>query len=78
MLVVFLISISIVFIFFTFIFVDLTQHGLSSSGIGSIILSLVLPFVTLTITFVVKRYLKKGSSKEVNEGHDGYMNIKMR
>ena len=64
MLVVFLISISIVFLLFTFIFVDLTQHDLSSSGIGSIILSLLLPFVTLAITFVVKRYLKKSSSKE--------------
>ena len=75
MLVVFLISLSIVFVFFTLIFVDLTQHGLSSSGIGSIILSLLLPFVTLAITFVVKRYLKKGSSKEANEGHDGYIEI---
>ena len=75
MLVVFFLSISIVFVLFTFIFVDLTQHGLSSFGIGSIILSLILPFATLAITFVVKRYLKKGSSKEVNEEHHGYIEI---
>ena len=51
---------------FTLIFVDLTQHGLSASDVGSIILSLAIPSLMLMVSFGVKRYLKDSSSK----GHD--------
>ena len=51
---------------FTLIFVDLTQHGLSASDVGSIILSLAIPSLLLLVSFGVKRYLKDSSSN----GHD--------
>ncbi len=37
---------------FTLIFVDLTQHGLTGSDMGSIILSLIIPILTLIVSLV--------------------------
>ena len=48
---------------FTLIFVDLTQHGLSASDVGSVKLSLAVPSLMLLVSFGVKRYLK-------DNGHD--------
>ena len=55
---------------FTLIFVDLIQHGLSASDVGSVILSLAIPSLMLLVSFGVKRYLKDSSS-------NGYDNEKM-
>ena len=55
---------------FTLIFVDLIQHGLSASDMGSVILSLAIPSLMLLVSFGVKRYLKDSSS-------NGYDNEKM-
>ena len=62
---------ALVFLFtFTLIFVDLIQHGLSASDVGSVILSLAIPSLMLLVSFGVKRYLKDSSS-------NGYDNEKM-
>ncbi len=46
-------------VFFTIIFVDLTNHGLSATHVGSIILSMAIPTLILVMSFMLKRYFKR-------------------
>ncbi len=52
-------------VFFTIIFVDLTNHGLSATHVGSIILSLAIPTLILVMSFMLKRYFKR-SEQSIN------------
>ncbi len=55
-------------VFFTIIFVDLTQHGLSATHIGSILISMAIPTLILGLSIAIKRYFK---SKEESDKGDG-------
>ncbi len=55
---------------FSLIFVDLTQHGLTGSDMGSILLSLIIPILTLIVGLVVKKELKKNSENNVVRRED--------
>ena len=56
------------FIFFTLLYVELSENGLTSSGLGSVILSLVAPtiifLVTLKIKHEVEFFFKPSKSKD--------------
>ncbi len=52
-------------VFFTIIFVDLTNHGLSATHVGSIILSMAIPTLIFVMSFMFKRYFKR-SQQSVN------------
>ena len=52
-------------VFFTIIFVDLTNHGLSATHVGSIILSMAIPTLILVMSFMLKRYFKR-SQESIN------------
>ncbi len=58
----FFLCIITVVVSFPLIFVDLSQHGLTGSDIGSIVLSLPVPILTLIIGKVVERHLRNQSS----------------
>ncbi len=71
---------SIALIFFTIIFVDLTQHGLSASQLGSILLALAIPTLMIALTFFIERQNKDRSMKKKKEaqtpneeGEDGHI-----
>ena len=70
-----LFSVIITLISFTLIFVDLTQHGLSASNMGSIILSLAIPSVMFVVSLAVKRQLKKDTSSNEQERASGYQQL---
>ena len=56
----FMIPFLIVFVLlFSLIFVDFTNHGLSATSIGTIILSLTIPAIMFVVSLFVKRHLKK-------------------
>ena len=46
-------------VFLTVLFNELNQHGLTSSGLGSVILSLVAPTVVFIITLRLKKHVQK-------------------
>ncbi len=52
-------------VFFTIIFVDLTNHGLSATHVGSIILSMAIPTLIFVMSFMLKRYFKR-SQESIN------------
>ncbi len=52
-------------VFFTIIFVDLTNHGLSATHVGSIILSMAIPTLIFVMSFMFKRYFKR-SEQSIN------------
>ncbi len=52
-------SILAISVFFTIIFVDLINHGLSATHVGSIILSMAIPTLILVMSFMIKRYYKR-------------------
>ena len=66
----FYVSFSLFIVSFFFIFLDLLQNGLSSSTIGSIMLSLFAPLILLIISFAVKKYLKMNNFKITNTTGD--------
>ena len=56
----FMIIFLIVFVLlFSLIFVNFTNHGLSATSIGSIILSLTIPAIMFVVSLFVKGHLKK-------------------
>ncbi len=61
LLLILLIGVIAVIASYSLIFVDLTQHGLTGSDMGSILLSLIIPILTLIVGLVVKKELKKNS-----------------
>ena len=56
------------FIFFTLLYVELSENGLTSSGLGSVILSLVAPTIVFLVTLKIKHqvefYFKPSKSKD--------------
>ncbi len=52
-------------VFFTIIFVDLTNHGLSATHVGSIKLSMAIPTLILVMSFMLKKYCKR-SQQTIN------------
>ena len=61
---------------FSLIFVNLTNHGLSATSIGTIILSLTIPAIMFAVSVLVKKYLKKASIH--NDGNNNSINNQLR
>ncbi len=61
------ISVITTWVFFTIICVDLTQHGLSVSHVGSIFISMLIPTLILGLSIAIKRHFK-GKKKSDEEG----------
>lgn len=74
MLIIFIICALTIIVLFTLIFVDLTAHGLIGSNMGSIIFSLAVPIMTLLLSIVIERQLKK-KSRDSQPQNSGYENI---
>ncbi len=49
------VSILVTSVFFTIIFVDLTNHGLSATHVGSIIISMAIPTLIFVMSFMLKK-----------------------
>ena len=58
-IILFYISLSLVLFFFYVVFLDMSRNGLTSSIIGSIVLSFLVPLILLGVSLAVKKYLKK-------------------
>ncbi len=52
------ISVITTWVFFTIICVDLTQHGLSVSHVGSIFISMLIPTLILGLSIAIKRHFE--------------------
>ena len=52
---------------FTLLFLIFTLHGLSASSLGTVILSLIIPFVMVVVSLVVKKYMKEVRSTTFEE-----------
>ena len=57
-------SLTSVLVFLTIIFITFTLNGLSTTDIGSIVLSLTIPLVMFVISLFVKKYLEEARSSE--------------
>ena len=53
----------------TLLFNELIKNGLPSSGLGSVIISLVTPTIVFIITLVLKQQLKKYFTKDPDENN---------
>lgn len=62
-----LILVIAVLIFFTLIFMDLAQHGMSSSTFGSAILTFFISFIVLLVSLVVKNQMSADDTDDKDE-----------
>ena len=71
----FMIHFLIIFVsIFSLIFVEFTNHGLSATSLGTIILSLTIPAIVFIVSRFVKKYLKKVSFHNNDDSNNSINN----